>query len=246
MHRVVFILTVLFCALIGSLQTVAQFTNCSDLLEQALLITGDVCSSLGRNKVCYGNSLLEIVPHEELSDVSFTEAGDQIGISAIRALRLSGMNVDNAEWGIAVMKLQANLPDTLPGQNVTFVLFGDVEIDDIDTPVDESEQEVSFGDIQAFRLKTGINDAGCDEAPDSGVLVQTPEGIANVSFMINETMIELGSTAYIQAEWDNALSINMIEGQATVTAQGESVFVPAGTRDSCSIECRWARVGCTR
>ncbi|NOG50271.1 MAG: SH3 domain-containing protein [Chloroflexi bacterium] len=29
-----------------------------------------------------------------------------------------------------MMRLQANLPDTLPGQNVTFVLFGDVTIED--------------------------------------------------------------------------------------------------------------------
>ena len=26
------------------------------------------------------------------------------------------------------MKLQANLPDSLPGQNVTFLMFGDVQI----------------------------------------------------------------------------------------------------------------------
>ena len=26
------------------------------------------------------------------------------------------------------MKLQANLPDTLPGQNVTFLMFGDVQV----------------------------------------------------------------------------------------------------------------------
>ena len=32
------------------------------------------------------------------------------------------------EWGIAIMGLQANLPDNLPGQNATIVLFGDVEI----------------------------------------------------------------------------------------------------------------------
>src|SRR5690606_20836366 len=33
-------------------------------------------------------------------------------------------------WGVALMQIQANLPDTLPGQNVTFLLFGDVTIEE--------------------------------------------------------------------------------------------------------------------
>ena len=32
------------------------------------------------------------------------------------------------EWGVSLMQLQANLPDTLPGQNVTVLLFGDVTL----------------------------------------------------------------------------------------------------------------------
>ena len=38
------------------------------------------------------------------------------------------MNASTGAWGVALMRIQANLPDTLPGQNVTMLIFGDVQI----------------------------------------------------------------------------------------------------------------------
>jgi hypothetical protein len=52
-------------------------------------------------------------------------------------------------WGVALMRLQANIPETLPGQNVTFLLFGDVEIRNaVETNVEPITVNVtSTGDI---------------------------------------------------------------------------------------------------
>ncbi|MBL8119919.1 MAG: SH3 domain-containing protein, partial [Anaerolineae bacterium] len=41
------------------------------------------------------------------------------------------------EWGVAVMSVQANIPNTLPGQAVSFILLGDVEIENA-VPVDDA------------------------------------------------------------------------------------------------------------
>ena len=46
----------------------------------------------------------------------------------------------------------------------------------------------------------------------------------------NDTEIELGSTAYFQAQPSGEMTISVIEGQAQVTADGTAVDVPAGTR----------------
>ena len=63
-----------------------------------------------------------------------------------------------------------------------------------------------FGPMQAFYLTTGIGDAGCNEAPESGVLIQTPEGVSEVTFNINGVDVAMGSTVLFQAQPDAAMS----------------------------------------
>lgn len=91
-------------------------------------------------------------------------------------------------------------------------------------------QTPRFGPMQAFTLETGADDPLCEEAPDSGLLVQTPEGVAEVTLRVNEVDIRLHSTAYLQAQASGEMTINLVEGSAQVEAAGEAVSVPAGTR----------------
>lgn len=88
-----------------------------------------------------------------------------------------------------------------------------------------------FGPLQAFFVETGVGDAPCETAPDSGLLIQTPEGVAQVNLFINEVDIRLqDATSYVQSQPNNEMTVNIVEGTAVVTAQDASVFVPAGTR----------------
>ena len=87
-----------------------------------------------------------------------------------------------------------------------------------------------FGPLQAFFVETGVSDAPCETAPDSGLLIQTPEGVGEVNLTVNEVDIRLRSTAYVQSQAGNEMIVSMVEGSAIVTAQDVSVFVPTGTR----------------
>jgi hypothetical protein len=80
--------------------------------------------------VCYGNSLNLATPRNSDETLNFDERGDIVSLTQIESLELSPMDEVTDQWGVAVMQLQASLPDTLPGQNVTFLLFGDVQIED--------------------------------------------------------------------------------------------------------------------
>ncbi|NWF68461.1 MAG: LysM peptidoglycan-binding domain-containing protein [Chloroflexi bacterium] len=51
------------------------------------------------------------------------------------------MNLENSEWGIATLSVQANIPNTLPGQAVTFLLLGDAQVENSVAP-DEAFQPV--------------------------------------------------------------------------------------------------------
>ena len=87
--------------------------------------------------------------------------------------------------------------------------------------------------MQVFYFKTGSNDAPCAEAPDSGILIQTPEGAGKITLTMNGVDVQLGSTAYVQASQIESvidLTVNVVEGEGLVKSQGVSKVVPAGTR----------------
>lgn len=198
--------------------------SCPTIVATALAAANDYCTETGRNQVCYGNISISAVPQDGAENLMFEQAGDIANVSDILSLILSPMDEENGRWGVALMRLQANLPDTLPGQNVTFLLFGDVQLT---TAVDPDSAETPF---QAFYLTTGIGDSRCREAPESGLLVQTPAGAQTVRFTINEVEVEMGSTVLFQAASVEELTASTLEGTAVLTIGGKPLPVVAGTR----------------
>ena len=217
------------------------------------------------------------------------------------------MDLVNGMWGVALLRVQANLPDTLPGQNVTMLLFGDVAIEnaggtrasitqriiantnlnvrggpgttyailgvlgsgqravadgrtsdsrwlhiqrdegsagwvianaitatgDINQlPVIGANEnpERRYGPMQAFYFRSGIGDAGCDNVPASGMLIQTPQGVGEIELLVNEVRVSLGSTVYLSAKPNQALTVGTLEGHATVEVNGITQTAIAGTQ----------------
>jgi hypothetical protein len=103
---------------------------CPAIIAAALESVDTACNQTTRNQLCYGNIALSATPREDVADFKFEQSGDVVGVADIETLQLSSFSLMDEEWGVALMKLQANLPETLPGQNVTFLLFGDVTMTD--------------------------------------------------------------------------------------------------------------------
>jgi LysM repeat protein len=120
-------------------------------------------------------------------------------------------------WGIAILKAQANLPDTLPGQNVTFLIFGGAALDNI-TP-----------QMRTVSLQTSVSSTTCTSAPDSGLLVQSPEG-TQATLTINGANLTLGSTAYLKALQQSEMTIATIEGSAVVSSFNTTRIVQPGAQ----------------
>jgi hypothetical protein len=280
----------------------AAQTDCPTLVQAALSTVDAVCTETGRNQVCYGNISLTATPRDGVNNLAFDTSGDRASVTDIQSLQLSSMSVTDDSWGVALMRLQANLPDTLPGQNVTFLLFGDVQVDNAATDAPQlsltttgdvnvrlrpstdtnnvmtslrSGQTVvatgrladdswvrikvegdvrgvgwvsadfiegdlnelaaveldapSWGPMQSFYFQTGVGDRPCAEAPDSGILIQTPEGSGKVTLNVNDVEIHLGSTVYLQAQPGDRMTVTVVEGQAMLEAGGQTEIVPAGT-----------------
>lgn len=207
-----------------SIATAESAMSCESIVESSMQNLETVCDEVGRNEVCYGNRRIDVTLNEGESS-SFAEPGDRIPIESIERLSLSPMDEASGEWGFALMEVQADLPDTLPGQNVSFLLFGGTEI----SPSGEVEG------LQAFYIRTGMGQASaCNALPEDGVIIQSPEGDVTVSFSINGVRFELGSTAYLTVA--DEMKIRLLEGQALVASEGESQTIVAGQESTVPLD----------
>lgn len=101
--------------------------ECPVIVQQALTATDQLCDSTGRNQACYGHARLQAQPQNGTPSFAFDKAGDIVDVTAIQSLHLSPMEISTGNWGVALMRLQANLPASKPN-DVTLLTFGDVAI----------------------------------------------------------------------------------------------------------------------
>lgn len=87
---------------------------------------------------------------------------------------------------------------------------------------------VQFGPMQAFYFSSEQDDAPCAEAPNSGMLIQTPEGVASVTLWLDEVVIEFSGTGVISAQANDDLTVNVLDGSAQVNANGDERTAIAG------------------
>ncbi len=247
---------------------------CPAIVMAAIAATDVGCQATGRNEVCYGYSQVSATPRADVAGFTFAATGDIAPVDLVQTLQAAALDPERETWGVALMRLQANLPDALPGQNVTFVMFGDVTLDSavaqqpalatvevtatgginlrggpstghavvgalsagqvvtadgrladntwlrirhpesgdsawvfaslvtpsgaVDTlAVTDSNLEAGYGPMQAFYFRTGLGDAPCAAAPDSGILFQTPGGEAMVFLNVNGLELMVGSVGLL-------------------------------------------------
>jgi hypothetical protein len=100
---------------------------CPALVQQALDTTNEVCMATGRNQACYGHAQLEAQGHPGATAFTFDTAGDMIDVTDMQSLHLSPLQLESGDWGVALMRLQANLPSSQT-KDLTLLTFGDVSI----------------------------------------------------------------------------------------------------------------------
>lgn len=100
----------------------------------------------------------------------------------------------------------------------------------VDTLAIANENGSYYGPMQAFQVQTGANDAPCPESPDSGLLVQTPEGVAEITLLVNEVIIDMQATLFLQAQPGDDFRIMVVDGWAEVEVDGHRQPVFAGSQ----------------
>ena len=315
-HRALFILVIGLGGLWGNL-TAQEEAACPEIVTTAIAAVSQFCADTGRNTACYGNAALTAELRAGVDTTVFDTPGETITIADLRSLRLALLDETAGEWGIALLRIQANLPDTLPGENVTLLLFGDVAVTNTGVPVftmtaerrtnlraaptttgavirelapataltangrtadsrwlyvsttdgdagwvfadtvtgEDDPASLTVADetsaatispwrpLQAFTFRSGLGDSACSAAPESGLLIQSPQGIGRIDLLVNEVNIQFGSTVYLQAQPNAAMSLRVIEGAATVTAADQTTFVPAGSQTNVPLDANGVAAG---
>lgn len=195
---------------------------CGEVIQTALKTLGATCDALQRNQACYGHDRVQAEFQANITP-KFDTTGDVVDLLAIKRLHTIPPDSSAKIWGVVVIKAQVNLPDSLPGQNVTFLLFGDTTMDGIS------------GDMRAVTLSTGVGESQCKGAPPSSLLVQSPKG-QEVTMNINGADISVGSTLYITAQQSAQMKIATIEGQASVTSDNVTQIVQPGAQVRLSLD----------
>lgn len=128
---------ILFCMVAVTWHNMAQTAaECTDLVERAILALQDNCTDLERNSACYGYNAVSAIFSQVVPNDYFTRPADRAGLLDLISLQTASLDVDTDRWGIAVMSMQANLPNTLPGQAVTVLLLGDSTVENRVNPLD--------------------------------------------------------------------------------------------------------------
>lgn len=99
--------------------------SCDALIQEALQLSANFCLELGRNEACYGYHTVSAVLSNP--DAAFAERGDIVDVTELATVITRPIDPTTGEWGIVMMNLDADLPDT-SGDTVRLLLFGGVEI----------------------------------------------------------------------------------------------------------------------
>ncbi|MEP7288724.1 MAG: hypothetical protein ABI947_23475 [Chloroflexota bacterium] len=89
------------------------------------------CNGVSRDQVCYANNSIAVEyadPANSTDNMPFSKLGDIVPVSALKSITTSPLDLVKGEWGLAVLKVPANVAGTTAGQTVTFVLYGDTSM----------------------------------------------------------------------------------------------------------------------
>ncbi len=197
--------------------TANESLSCQDLINQAMLISGNNCDHVGPNQVCYGNITIQanLIPN---ANQPFANVGDVVDVQLVQLLSTAPLDLQKKEWGIAIFNIIANLPRSLPGEAVKMVVFGNTTIGNN-----------GVKDVQSFYFSSELGQIVCNEVPFDGIMITMPDG-TGVRLMINGSELTLMGNASLRAVKNETMDVSLYSGTASITANNQTQFFGAGQR----------------
>jgi hypothetical protein len=135
-NRFVYTLLSVSLLILMPIHALMQSSDCPPIVNQALTEVGDSCSDLSKNAACYGFNRVEATFSQSVAEDFFSRPSDKAEIVTLDTINTVPLDTELNQWGVAVMSVQANIPNSLPGQSVRFLLLGDVSMENA-VPADQ-------------------------------------------------------------------------------------------------------------
>ncbi len=142
--------------------TVPAGLTCDQLVTLAVTTAGVVCDNLGRNQACYGNKLVA-VDFRPNFNANFVQSGDKVDLLSISACKHPPSTAPRA------------LGDCRPegaGQSAGRFARSKRHL----LAVRRCQHRRPSPDMRGVTVQTQIGGLECSNAPESAVMIQSPEG----------------------------------------------------------------------
>ncbi len=108
--------------------------SCAALVARAFAEVALHCANLERGSACYGFSQVTAALNTLSAGQSFARPGDRTALTVLQSLSAAPLDPALPGWGIAVMRVQANLPAALPDLSALFLLLGEARVENAVAP----------------------------------------------------------------------------------------------------------------
>ena len=191
-------------------------SGCQALIQKAIQASDSFCDRIDSNSACYGNNTIN-ADLEPGTTQKFSERGDIVDVEKVRRISASPIKLDSNEWGIAFLRVIANLPRSQPGQTVTMIVFGNTTLDN------------KSGNLESFYFTSELGQIVCEKAPKDGIMINVPNG-GGVRFMVNGAELILTGDATITAEKNGQMEVSLFEGSGRIVSNGQEQYFGAGQK----------------
>lgn len=166
------------------------------------------CQTIGLNQVCLGSGQATVDGATILAQPGDTSAladGQHVAV----------VSPDADHWSVAVLRLQADA--TMPDQSLTLLAIGNVEIT-ARTLFTGTHSDATF--LPDLR----VANSPVDGAPEgvSGILLYNPSEAEALAATLNDVVVTLETSAFIQAAPDIAMTVTMVNGAVLTVEVGET------------------------
>ena len=188
--------------------------SCQVLINKAIQSSDSYCGETNSNNVCYGNTTIqaELAPD---ATQRFSERGDIVAVDELRRLSAAPLNLEDDEWGIAVFKVIANLPRSLPGETITMVVFGNTTLDK------------ESGGLESFYFFSELGQIACEAIPSDGLMLTSPDG-SGLRINVNGTELTLKGNANLKAVKNGEMEVSLFSGSGKIVSNGQEQYFGAG------------------
>lgn len=108
--------------------TTAQSDDCAAIVQETISDLHASCSNIAGNSVCFGRAT-SVEALDASNTAPFAQAGDTLSLSNVQQVSTARLVTEGDQWGLAELTVHANVPLSVSGQGLRYILLGDVNLE---------------------------------------------------------------------------------------------------------------------